>query len=122
MPAKKLIALAVLSGLMLVVGTLFVLNALGSSGNRSFVVVPDAAPAYASDFSYLSQNGNSNCSKALRESIASMPDGEMLRGSCCGPMSMHVYSEQRRGMAARYAAFPEIPADPYNIPASVAKR
>lgn len=92
------------------------------NGERDVLVITGGDSAYASEFAYLSENGNSNCSKAFRESIAAMADEEMIRGSCCGPMNMHVYEEQRRGLAAKYATFPEVPQDPYNIPASLAKR
>lgn len=99
----------------------WLVDARSSTGPQAFLGAA-GDPAYASEFSNLSQNGNSNCSRAFRESIASMPDDSMLRGSCCGPMNMHVYSEQRRGLADNYSTFAEIPLDPYNIPASIAKR
>lgn len=79
------------------------------------------ASAYAEDFAYLSRNGNSNCSAQFRESVPMMPDDGMIRGSCCGPMNLHVYGEQRDGLSAKYAGLSEIPQDPYNIPARVAK-
>lgn len=77
--------------------------------------------ALAADFDYLSKNGNSNCSKAFIDSIASMSDEEMVRGSCCGKMNMHVYSEQREGLK-KYSNIAEIPSDPYNIKAGLAKK
>ena len=45
-------------------------------------------------FDYLSRNGNSTCSRAFMDSIASMPEDFRLQGSCCSPMSFHRYSEQ----------------------------
>jgi hypothetical protein len=76
--------------------------------------------ALAEKFDYLSQNGNSSCSVAFRESISSMPDTRRLRGSCCSPMSWHRYSEQVEGLK-KYRNIPEIPPDPYDIEASLAK-
>lgn len=114
------IGLVALASLIAMGASLFVI--IGWRGNGHDVSVVAGDPAYASDFSYLSQNGNSNCSKLFRESIASMPDDDMIRGSCCGPMNTHVYGEQRRGLAAKYESFKEIPQDPYNVPASLAKR
>lgn len=72
-------------------------------------------------FNYLSQNGNSSCSTAFRESIKSMADTARLQGSCCSPMSLHRYSEQVEGLK-KYQNIPEIPPDPYDIEAGLAKK
>lgn len=77
-------------------------------------------------FDFLSRNGNSNCSAAFRSSISSMPDGARLRGSCCSPMTLHRYSEQidalRNFKSAAGQKIAEIPDDPYNIEAGLAKK
>lgn len=72
-------------------------------------------------FNFLSENGNSNCSREFLESIPKMPQSARLQGSCCGPMSLHRYSEQVEGLKV-YAAIPEIPPDPYDIEAGLAQR
>lgn len=72
-------------------------------------------------FEYLSQNGNSNCSRAFMDSIASMPPTMRLQGSCCGPMAEHRYREQVEGLQ-KYADVSLIPADPYDIPAGLAQQ
>ena len=72
-------------------------------------------------FDYLSRNGNSTCSRAFMESIASMPDDVRLQGSCCSPMSFHRYSEQLEGLK-NYDQIAEIPSNPYDVPAGIAKR
>ncbi|TSC72633.1 MAG: hypothetical protein G01um101438_350 [Parcubacteria group bacterium Gr01-1014_38] len=77
--------------------------------------------ARAAQFEYLSKNGNSSCSASFKDSIASIPDMEHLRGSCCSPMSLHRYSEQVEGLK-KYAHITEIPSDPYNIEAGLAKK
>lgn len=77
--------------------------------------------ALAAQFEYLSQNGNSSCSSAFRDSIASMPDDARLQGSCCSPMSMHRYSEQVEGLK-KYQSIAEIPPDPYDIEVGLAKK
>lgn len=77
--------------------------------------------ALASEFDYLSKNGNSSCSGAFKDSIASMDENARIRGSCCSPMSMHRYSKQVEGLK-KYADIPEIPPDPYNIQAELAKK
>jgi hypothetical protein len=72
-------------------------------------------------FEYLSQNGNSSCSRAFMQSIATMSPGVQLQGSCCGPMSEHRYREQVGGLA-RYASISLIPPDPYDIQAGIAQQ
>ncbi|MDP3685204.1 MAG: hypothetical protein Q8R32_00040 [bacterium] len=77
--------------------------------------------ALAAQLDSLSKNGNSSCSASFTDSIASMPDTERLRGSCCSPMGIHRYSEQVEGLK-KYAHIPEIPPDPYNVDAGLAKK
>lgn len=77
--------------------------------------------ATANKFDYLSKNGNSTCSGAFKDSISTMADSEHLRGSCCSPMSLHRYSEQVEGLK-QYSSIPEIPVDPYDIEAGLAKK
>lgn len=77
--------------------------------------------ALAAKFDYLSKNGNSSCSTSFRNSISSMSEDARLQGSCCSPMSMHRYSEQVEGLK-KYSNIPEIPADPYDIEAGLAKK
>jgi hypothetical protein len=72
-------------------------------------------------FEFLSQNGNSNCSQAFLDSIPSMPNAARLQGSCCSPMDLHRYGEQTAGLKS-YAAIAEIPPDPYDIEAALARR
>ncbi len=76
--------------------------------------------ALAAKFDYLSRNGNSSCSATFRDSIPSKPDDARLQGSCCSPMNMHRYSEQVEGLK-KYSNIPEIPLDPYDIEAGMAK-
>ena len=72
-------------------------------------------------FDYLSRNGNSTCSRAFMDSIASMPEDFRLQGSCCSPMSFHRYSEQLEGLK-NYNQIAEIPSNPYDVPAAIAKK
>lgn len=73
-----------------------------------------------SRFEYLSANGNSNCSAEFMEAISVMPKTALLQGSCCSPMELHRYAEQVRGLE-KYSDIPEVPSDPYNIPAGTAQ-
>ncbi len=72
-------------------------------------------------FEYLSENGNSNCSREFMDSIAAMPAMTRLRGSCCSPMDEHRYIEQIKGLR-KYKDITLIPADPYDIPAGFAQQ
>ena len=81
-------------------------------------VVPSV---YAAKFAELSKNGNSTCSGAFKESISSMADNARIQGSCCSPMSLHRYTEQVEGLK-KYEYIKEIPSDPYDIEAGLAKK
>lgn len=72
-------------------------------------------------FQLLSTQGNSSCSGAFKDSIASMPDNTRLQGSCCSKMSWHRYQEQVQGLQ-KYKDIKEIPPDPYDIEAVLAKK
>ena len=76
-------------------------------------------PDVRARFDYLSQNGNSNCSRQFTESIRTMPVMALLQGSCCSPMNLHRYSEQLEGLRA-YRDIDLIPPDPYNFEAGLA--
>ena len=72
-------------------------------------------------FDFLSQNGNVSCSAEFEASIATMAADAKLQGSCCAPMDGPRYVQQIKGIR-KYADIPEIPPDPYDIPASLAQK
>jgi hypothetical protein len=78
-------------------------------------------PAVAKHFEYLSTNGNSNCSQAFLDAIASMPADARLQGSCCSPMKLDRYARQVDGVK-KYRNIAEIPADPYDVEARLAQK
>ncbi len=79
-------------------------------------------PALAARFDMLSKNGNSSCSAGFQQTVkAGATGGERLQGSCCSPMDLHRYSEQVKGLK-KYRNLAEIPPDPYDIDASLAKK
>jgi hypothetical protein len=94
-------------------------------------LLPLRGAAYASNpqsdedllkkFSYLNENGNSNCSGKFMKSIATMPAGARLQGSCCAPMDAHRYVEQVRALK-KYSAVFDIPPDPYDVSAELARK
>lgn len=96
----------------------FNLSPKTSTNKESFSLVDKALTA---KFNYLSTHGNSSCSSNFQQSIPSIPDNARLQGSCCSPMSYHRYSEQVEGLK-KYKDIPEIPQDPYDIEAGLAKK
>lgn len=95
--------------------------AVGVVGYDLAFVIERPQTSYAQEFAVIAENGNSTCSAAFVESIDAMKAGEHVRGSCCSPMDLHRYEEQRAGLN-RYAHIPEIPPDPYNIEAGLAQK
>lgn len=77
--------------------------------------------ALAAKFERLSQNSNSSCSGDFKDSISTMSDDARLQGSCCSPMNLHRYTEQVEGLR-KYTSIKEIPPDPYDIEARLAKK
>ncbi len=91
------------------------------STTRTTPVALIADEALAAKFDVLSKNGNSTCSAAFAGSIDTMPDTGRIQGSCCSPMDPHRYEEQVTGLK-KFKDIPEIPSDPYDIDAVLAKQ
>ena len=102
---------------VLLIGGSTYLGLIKKNGDPSLV----ANTALAMKFNQLSKNGNSACSGAFKDSIDTMPDRAKLQGSCCSSMDMHRYTEQVTGLK-KYKNIPEIPSDPYDIDAGLAKK
>jgi len=102
---------------LLLVGGAWYLSFSKKNGGPPLV----ADTAFATKFDMLSKNGNSSCSGTFVNSIDTMPDSNRLQGSCCSPMNMSRYTEQIEGLK-KYKDIPEIPSDPYNIDAALAKK
>lgn len=95
---------------------------LGISVAGTFLAAGDEIPPeIVKKFEDLSQNGNSSCSVDFMNSIPSMPPVSRLKGSCCGPMAMHRYSEQIEGLK-HYADISIVPPDPYDIDGGLAQK
>jgi hypothetical protein len=77
--------------------------------------------ALAARFDYLSKGGNSSCSATFKDSISTMASDARLQGSCCSPMDLNRYMEQVKGLK-KYSQTKEIPSDPYDIDAGLAKQ
>jgi len=106
----KVVVLLIASGIALAAG-------LSWPGEAARGATDD--PALMSRFEELSRNGNSSCSRAFMDSIATMPEAGRLQGSCCAPMKAHRYGEQVVALR-EYSHIPEIPPDPYDVSASLA--
>ena len=104
-----------------VLGNSFVSLTSKSRITQNASIAPTAIndPLYAK-FQLLSTQGNSSCSQDFRTSISQMPDTQRLQGSCCSQMIFHRYREQVEGLK-KYSNVPQIPPDPYDIPANLAK-
>src|SRR3989338_10011619 len=113
MPMNKHIPISALVAVLLIAGAGYVPLKQGAHSLG-------ANTALAAKFDDLSTNGNSSCSGTFADSIDSMPDSAWMKGSCCSPMDPHRYEEQVEGLK-KYEDIPEIPSDPYDIDASLAK-
>jgi hypothetical protein len=78
-----------------------------------------AAPGTKAAFTYLAAQTSSNCT-LQPATVKSYPDNVRIQGSCCSPMDWDHYREQVRDLR-RYQAIAAIPADPYDVPAALAK-
>ncbi len=99
---------------------------IGAAIFSYLLINPDKNPVgvdlvLAVKFGQLSQQGNSACSSAFKDSISTMADNAYIQGSCCSPMSIHRYMEQVTGLE-KYKDIPEIPPDPYDIEARLARK
>lgn len=81
----------------------------------------EAADATDDYFEFLSTHGNSTCTGEFLNSIATMPPGARVRGSCCSPMERNRYKEQIGGLT-KYQAIADIPPNPYDIDAGLARK
>ena len=75
-------------------------------------------------FTVLSKASTDYCSNignraAIDADMATMAQDSYLQGSCCSPMNMAHYKQQIHALKA-YAHISQIPADPYNVPVSLA--
>jgi len=113
--SNQSLSIAVVVALLLIGGAYY----FGSSPETPLSIFADKA--MAAKFESLSKSGNSTCSATFTDSIDAMPDTGRLQGSCCSPMDPHRYQEQVTGLA-KFKDIPEIPSDPYDIDAALAKQ
>lgn len=116
MNKNKNLKISILIAVLLIGGAWYVSFSKKNGGS-----IPLADTALAAKFDELSKNGNSSCSGTFAQSIDGMNDMTQLKGSCCSPMDMHRYEEQVEGLR-KYKNIPEIPSNPYDINAGLAKK
>lgn len=73
----------------------------------------------AEKMDYLSSKNSSFCG-LQPTSVDTYADSERIQGACCGAMDLHRYQEQVKGLK-EYSDISQIPEDPYDIPAALAK-
>lgn len=86
----------------------------------SLVSKAQAAPGSEEQFEFLSKQRSSSCG-LQPTTVSNYPDDQRIQGACCSAMDMHRYQEQVEGLK-KYSDIDVIPEDPYNIPASLAKK
>jgi len=95
------------------------------ASNNASVVIPQLVAGSQEKFDYLSGHGQprsvpSSCG-LQPPSVEAMPDDARIQGACCSAMDLHKYQEQVEGLK-KYTDVPQIPADPYDVPVSLAKQ
>lgn len=83
-------------------------------------VSPRAAAGSTARFAFLVRQTSNSCG-LQPTALERMPSRMRLQGSCCSPMNLAAYQSQVLGLRA-YLSVPQIPADPYDVPVSLAKR
>jgi hypothetical protein len=71
-------------------------------------------------FAFLASQRSNRCDLQAAE-IMRYGESARLQGSCCSRMDQHAYREQV-GRLPAYTDVPQIPGDPYDIPASLVNR
>ena len=71
-------------------------------------------------FTYLAAQHTNYCSLDQKTVMGYM-DSQHMQGACCNPMDMAKY-EKQVSYLRQYSNIPQIPKDPYDIPASQAKQ
>lgn len=104
------------------VGNKFTAFDFGRTGNESFAPVKTTTVLIAGTtekFEFLSKQRSSTCG-LQPVSVEGYSDDQRIQGSCCSQMDLHRYQEQVEGLK-QYSPIRQIPKDPYDISASLAK-
>ena len=77
-------------------------------------------PGSSTRFAYLASRDSNYCSLDPY-TVIDYPDDHRMQGACCDAMDMDKYRQQVAGLE-KYASIPEVPKDPYDIEAELAKQ
>ncbi len=78
------------------------------------------APGTTAQFAYLAKQNSSTCGLD-QSTVRSYADTARIQGSCCSDMDWGRYRGQVRDLR-KYREIAQIPVDPYDIPAGLAKK
>ena len=81
---------------------------------------PVLVPGTPAAFRYLVNQRSNRCGMRPAE-LERFPPTQHLQGSCCDPMDQSTYEWQVKAIRS-YAFTAQIPRDPYDVPASLARR
>lgn len=122
---KKILyaAVGIIVAFAFLAGNKFTAFDFGRTSNKSFTPITNNAVLIAGStekFNYLSQQRSSSC--GLQPiSVDGYSNDQRIQGACCSAMVLHRYQEQVEGLK-QYSHISQIPEDPYDIPASLAKK
>src|SRR6266496_6812972 len=125
MKRRRATVIACFAVLIASVAAVLVATRLGSGGSDLAATKRTDSQAVAKQplhkrFALLSVRHTNKC--ALQpQSLDSIATRGRLQGSCCQPMDFTTYKRQVAGLT-RYNRVAQIPADPYDIPVSLAKQ
>jgi len=91
----------------------------GEAPGRPLPRPPLTLAALMTRFALLDERHSNQCGLNA-QSLGSLAAHGSLQGACCSRMEFHHYIAQVRGLH-RYRSLAEIPADPYDIPLSLAR-
>ena len=97
----------------------------GAGGLKAPETAPDAQHVAVESedavFLKFSELSNAKTNFCAGPEVVVSSGAERLQGSCCSKMDFHRYTEQLEGLK-KYAFIGQIPADPYDIPVSLAEK
>ena len=119
-PTPRVAVTGLVAALTAVVALVWLSGAIGSSDHARSTAEAAGAMGSEARFAYLASQHTNYCSLD-RATVAGYPDDQRMQGACCDAMDMDKYQQQVAGLR-KYATISEIPKDPYDIEAGLAKR
>ena len=98
----------------------FHLFTFASTASPSMTTTTALIPGSDAKFSYLVAQHSNFCSLSP-DTVKTYPDSDRIQGACCNPLDAAKYRWQASGLR-QYSNVPAILADPYDVPANLAKQ